>query len=442
MINLYRSQLSEPLNQVHQFRSNQSGRQTSGLGIKQKADSFSAVSSPSVLFGAVSGKNKTIAIPTLLKSSEGALDKLGGYLQKANIKNIVIVTGQGTIGRLNASLSKDLLEQLREQGINIKQVISVNNKYTTRMDDALTQLNEEQELETGKVDAVIAIGGGTPIDNARYLSGKINQAFPDHYVPYIVVPTSLATDVITSTKSAMVKESDGSKITFDGEMPYGVIMDTTLLSETSDEFLLAGVGDLVSKITACWDWEEGARPEQTLFPEKNPVVDAALYLGNLAVNSLLSFANPNIRDSKFVAQLANSLVMAGLSMDAAGISRVASGGEHLIYYAYERNVRTHNEANSADQKPMPLHGILVGVATYVCSLLQNNRSEEVADILTKTGFIDYLKEHKLDKQAFIQAIQDSQTIKKNFFSVLAMPGKIDQAIQLLDTDPILKEILA
>lgn len=89
-----------------------------------------------------------------------------------------------------------------------------------------------------------------------------------------------------------------------------------------------------------------------------------------------------------------------------------------------------------------MHGLQVGVATYLCALLQNNPSTaNVRDILSITGFFNYVKQDPLSKEDFINALQMAPGIKANYYTVLSEPDSFARALQFIDRDPILNQII-
>lgn len=85
----------------------------------------------------------------------------------------------------------------------------------------------------------------------------------------------------------------------------------------------------------------------------------------------------DVKAPEFQRSLTNSLLISGIAMEIAGTSRPASGSEHLISHALDQVCR----------RPQ-MHGLQVGVATYLCALLQNNPTvESVREVLLNTGFL-------------------------------------------------------
>ena len=139
----------------------------------------------------------------------------------------------------------------------------------------------------------------------------------------------------------------------------------------------------------------------------------------------------DIHSLEFQRSLANSLLVSGLAMEIAGSSRPASGSEHLISHALD----------SVSVKPKA-HGIQVGVATYLCALLQNNENfADVYSVLAHTGFWEFVEKNPFDRQEFEQALKLAPLVKSNYYTVLSEPDSFERAIRYLDSDDMLKKII-
>lgn len=86
-----------------------------------------------------------------------------------------------------------------------------------------------------------------------------------------------------------------------------------------------------------------------------------------------------IHDRLFLKELLDSLAMSGIANEIAGSSAPTSGSEHLISHALDKMLETPQ-----------LHGIQVGIATYLMSRVHDHRYQRVNTIFTQTGFWDYV----------------------------------------------------
>jgi glycerol-1-phosphate dehydrogenase [NAD(P)+] len=150
-----------------------------------------------------------------------------------------------------------------------------------------------------------------------------------------------------------------------------------------------------------------------------------------SIDTLLKVQTQDIRSDEFITHLVESLTMSGIAMEIAGSSKPSSGSEHLISHALDQLLGVNNYP----------HGIQVGISTYIVSLLQKNRSNEIDTFFTLTGFWDYVKTLKIKRESIEEAIMVAPSIKKNRYTVLSIEGNRQKAIHLLETDKMLSKIL-
>jgi glycerol-1-phosphate dehydrogenase [NAD(P)+] len=181
---------------------------------------------------------------------------------------------------------------------------------------------------------------------------------------------------------------------------------------------LSGVGDLVSKFTAIRDWK------LAFHAVGEPVDDFAALLSDGAVNAYLS--HPAL-DSEGIRLLASALLLNGVAMEICGSSRPASGSEHLISHALD--------ASSARPR---LHGLQVGVATYLMSLLQGANADRIAGLFHETGFWDAIAGDPFSRAEWLAAVRAAPSIKDNFYTVLSSRDAIPEAERSLTHDPLLE----
>jgi glycerol-1-phosphate dehydrogenase [NAD(P)+] len=90
---------------------------------------------------------------------------------------------------------------------------------------------------------------------------------------------------------------------------------------------------------------------------------------------------------------------------------------------------------------MQLHGIQVGVATYIMSKIQQHRNERVTTVFKTTGFFDYVKTLGMRKSDFEKAIDMSPSIKPSRYTYIHIKEYRDEAKKLVFNDEILKNLL-
>ena len=141
---------------------------------------------------------------------------------------------------------------------------------------------------------------------------------------------------------------DGFKISFDATLPYAIIGDVNIMKNAPDELIRAGFGDIVGKITALMDW----KLSNILTGEY--ICQTCVTLTERAIQRVIDSADKLMnRDEKSVQYLLEALTFTGVAMGLVGVSRPASGAEHMISHYWEMDFIKRN-------KYPYLHGIKVG----------------------------------------------------------------------------------
>lgn len=346
----------------------------------------------------------SVDVPKLLDVEPGVMKRIGKQLARHGFDNIALYFGEG----MQELFGAEVFESLAEYNVTVTATETV---ASVEVGDIVAGAFSLPENTT----AVVGIGGGKALDAAKYTA--LVRSWP-----FLCVPTSPANDAFASSNVSLVVS--GRRLSVKARMAYGILIDVDVIRNSPDAFLYSGVGDLVSKITATEDW---------LFEERNDrtiVDDCALMISKKAVNSFVRTDLGTIHDRLFVKELLDSLTMSGIAMEIAGSSRPASGSEHLISHALD---------HSAAQPQ--LHGLQVGVATYLMSLVQHHRSKRVFTILDNSGFFDFVAGCGMLRSDFHAAIDAAPGVKPERFTYLHVAQCRQEAHEFLDTDPTLLRIL-
>ncbi|WP_371017277.1 iron-containing alcohol dehydrogenase family protein [Pseudalkalibacillus sp. JSM 102089] len=264
-------------------------------------------------------------------------------------------------------------------------------------------------------DVVIAMGGGMVIDYGKYIAFS-------RKLPFISMPTSASNDGFASSNCSLIVNH--KKTTVPAQVPYGIIADLEVIKQAPSPFLLAGVGDLMSNITALYDWE---------FEEKNGkghVNAFAAMLSKKAVNSFIRTPMSDIQNPIFIKELVSSLTMGGVATVISGNSAPISGSEHLISHALDKQLQNPH-----------MHGIQVGIATYIMANVQNHRAIRMGKVFERTGFFDYIKKERMQKSDLAEAILKAPSVKPHRYTYLHNEDFQRKALSFLESDTKLNELL-
>lgn len=174
-------------------------------------------------------------------------------------------------------------------------------------------------------DAIVALGGGRCLDVAKLAAARAG-------IPMIAVPTQLSHDGICSPV-AVVPDRTKRRASLGAISPGAVFLSIPTLLVSSRESVRAGVGDLLANPFALRDWAlASARGLETTDAVAWELSHEAYAL---IAPELESDISELAKSPRFLALLADGLVLSGLAMIAAGNSRPASGGEHEISHAID-----------------------------------------------------------------------------------------------------------
>ena len=348
--------------------------------------------------------NHSISIPLFLKVYDNVLDDLGNILAKAGYKKVVIYFGNDLIDLFGNIVMKSL-QRADIQVLSYKELDVIDVQEIVEM--AFTLPNNTQ--------AIIGIGGGKVIDAAKYMCFLKK-------LPFVSIPTSTSSDGFASSSSSLLL--NGKRTSVPAKMASGIVVDTQIIRTAPEKFIYSGIGDMISKITSLYDW---------LYEEKcgyTQIDDFAMMTAKKAVNSFVRTPYNSIKDQVFLKELVDSLAMSGIANEIAGNSSPVSGSEHLISHALDKILEVPQ-----------LHGIQVGIATYIMSKVQNHRYIRVDTVLERTGFYEYVKTLKMEKAVFAEAIDMAPEIKPNRHTYLHEEQYRNAAKALLYEDNRLNDIL-
>jgi glycerol-1-phosphate dehydrogenase [NAD(P)+] len=346
-----------------------------------------------------------ISIPTLLRIKPNAVYKLGKYLRKENFCNIALFYGEG----MKEILAEKITISFESSEIRIiHEEIVTNNQIETLFNSSFSI--------PSNVDAIVAIGGGKVIDYSKYVAFIMQ-------IPIISVPTTISNDGFASPVSSLIV--NGRRKSLKAKIPFGVIIDTDIISNSPKRYSYSGIGDMISKFTAIYDWK------LSYHKTGEPVNDFAVLISSNSVQNMVNYHNKDISDPEFIKLVCGCLVMSGVSMEVSKSSRPASGSEHLISHAYDKI-----------SKNPSLHGIQVGIATYLVAWLQENPNLDIVkNVLDVTGFFNHVRENPLNKAELIESIRYATNIKENYYTILSEKGNVEKLVDFVETDPFINQFL-
>lgn len=193
-------------------------------------------------------------------------------------------------------------------------------------------------------DGILAVGSGVINDLCKCAAVMAR-------LPVMIIGTAPSMDGYASNGAAM--EVNNIKLSLTMKYPEGIICDSEIMAQAPMRLIWAGLGDMLAKYTALCEWHIAhvVRGEP-YCPEIVKLVRASLKKVREGA------AGVKERNVQSIQSIAEGLVLSGIAMTFAGISRPASGLEHYFSHCWEMMALARG-------KEYDLHGIQVGVGTLM-----------------------------------------------------------------------------
>ena len=340
--------------------------------------------------------SRRIAVPGLVRIKKNALSRLGIYLTRGEHTQVAMVVSAGLPETIRATVNTGLAQE----GVATVQWFEIDKNDFETVAEFFAHM-------PNTLHAVVGLGGGKALDMAKYLAFLAQK-------PYYAVPTSLSNDGFCSPMASLTIQ--GRRRSLAAALPHGVVIDVDVCLNAPRILWLSGVGDLVSKFSAVFDWK-------LAFHHKGELVeDLAALLSDASVYQFL--ANPAFTPQG-LTQLGTALMLNGIAMEICGSSRPASGSEHLISHSLDE----------ISTRPR-LHGLQVGMATYITCRLQGQQADTIDQVFQSTGFWDAVRTDPFSREEWLAAVALAPSIKENFFTVLSTRQCLSEVHAILE-EPVL-----
>jgi glycerol-1-phosphate dehydrogenase [NAD(P)+] len=253
---------------------------------------------------------REVAIPRLLHVGRRCLPDVGSLLagQGFDLGCVLVGSGPGP----SRMLADTVADGLRDAGARVLPLPGLEGRLDQAASAAATIIEEGATI-------AVAVGGGRAIDPVKLAAARTR-------VDFVSVPTTISNDGISSPVASLVGR-DGVRASHAASMPCGIVVDVAAIGSAPPATVRAGVGDLVSNLTACLDWRLADRHGHEAYDAFSAMIAESAARPVLDLEELASEQAHEV--------LAQGLVLSGLAMAAAGSSRPCSGAEHLISHALD-----------------------------------------------------------------------------------------------------------
>ncbi len=304
---------------------------------------------------------RVIVAPPKYIQGPGVLDQIGRYLALLNLgRSGVLASPRG-----HATQAGRIAEALAETGVDC---ISA----TFGGECSLEEIDKHAEgLASESLDCLIAVGGGKCVDAGKCIAHRLG-------VPLAVIPTLASNDAPCSAVSVLyTPQGVVSGAEFFPVNPALVVVDTQVVAEAPERYLVAGIGDAMAtwyEAKVCFE-----NPEARTVLGARPTV-ASVAIGEVCASTLFNCgvaACEAVREGVVTDDLervveANTL-LSGIGFESGGLAAahgVAQG--YTALPAVETNY---------------LHGEMVGMGV-VTQLVMEDKPDEakrVAKFFTRVG---------------------------------------------------------
>lgn len=191
-------------------------------------------------------------------------------------------------------------------------------------------------------DMVIGIGSGVINDIGKLIS-KLTKT------PYIIVATAPSMDGYASATSSM--DVDGLKTSVPSRCANVIVGDLDVLREAPVQMLISGLGDMLAKYVSICEWRIS-----NLITGEYYCPTVAEYIRK-ALKKCVDHAEGLLnREEEAVRAVFEGLIIGGVAMNYAGLSRPASGVEHYFSHVWDMRALEFG-------MPASTHGIQCALGT-------------------------------------------------------------------------------
>jgi len=322
---------------------------------------------------------RSMILPRMVVTGPGVLEQLPAIIAELDIpERGLIVCDSNTL-----QIAGNQVIEYLEAGGHPMEKVEIKNANIEEL--------ERVEAYSDRIDFLVGLGGGRPIDLAK-------QAGFNKDIPFISIPTAASHDGFGSARASIRQE--GHKTSMQAIPPIAVVADTSIISKAPKRLLAAGVGDIVSNQTAVLDWKlDGQKADYSEYAAA--LSEMAAQLVEDGIDKVASGSEEGVR------LVVKALISSGVAMSIAGTSRPASGGEHKFSHWLDAN--SDNPA---------LHGEQCGLGSIVTMYLHGGDWEKIRNTLKVVNAPINAKGLGMDDGIVLSAFIKSKEIRPQRTTIL------------------------
>lgn len=331
------------------------------------SDSESIAFSPLAPFATPSGFNGVnpgvFGGPQRYVQGNGVIEHAGAYLVRLGLQRVAVLMSR----RSHGAEGGRLLASLAAAGIGTE-VCTFGGECSFEEIDHHVKALGSMEVA---IDGLVAIGGGKCVDAGKAIAHRLK-------VPSVIVP-SLASNDAPCAALSVIYTPEG--ITADAEIydesPLLVLVDTGVIAQASERYLVAGMGDAMAtwyEARACASQAEGV----TVFGGRPTLAGGAI--ARLCAETLFESgiaAAADVRASR-VTPAVEKIVEANTLLSGLGYESGGLAAAHAYAQGFTVLASVHRNY---------LHGEMVAIGTLAQLALEGAEGEaaRVADLFLAVG---------------------------------------------------------
>ena len=289
------------------------------------------------------GKTHTCGL-RYLKVGRGVLEKLPEGMAMIGVKRPLVVMDMNTRRAAGEAVER----VLRAAGIAYRTFVFPFPGRIEPDERAVGSLT--MAMDPG-CDVLLAVGSGVINDCCKVAAHAAGK-------PSMVVCTAPSMDGYASNSSSMIQNR--VKVSLYNACPQVIIADTAILATAPDIMLQAGLGDMLAKYVSVCEW----RISHLVYGD--PYCEEIAGLVRASLRRVVQHADGLMRrEDEALCAVTEGLILSGVAMAFAQISRPASGLEHYFSHLWEMQALQKGA-------PSDLHGIQVGVGTLLTLWIYEN----------------------------------------------------------------------
>ena len=303
------------------------------------------------------GKKHIFTSQVIVK--EGAIGEIPGLLKGYNAQKVYLIADENTYAAAGAAVANLITTS------DVKLAKCIFGKGALEPDEH--SVGRAIMYYESDCDLVIGVGSGVINDISKIVANVAGK-------PYIIVGTAPSMDGYASATSSMTR--DGLKISLNSKCADVIIGDLDVLCQAPMKMMASGLGDMLAKYVSICEWRIANLITGEYYCEDiAQLVREALKRCTDNADGLLK------RDKEAVKAVFEGLVIGGVAMAYAGVSRPASGVEH--YFSHVWDMRGVEFGTQVD-----FHGIQCAMATYHAIKLYEIVKNQTPDYEKASAYVE------------------------------------------------------